>query len=375
MSDAAKPVSHRRLPAWAPLRLPLFRALWVALLASNIGTWMHDVGAAWLMTSLSQDARVNALVSTAGALPMFLLALPAGALADIIDRRKLMIVTQTWAFGVSGTLAGMTFVGAVTPSILLFFTLLMSIGSALAAPAWQAIIPELVKKAELSAAISLGGIAFNIARVLGPTLGGLLIGSLVPVIGKIEAHGAVFALNALSFSGVLFVLVRWKRKPRASDLPPEHIAGAIRTGLRYTRHSPELCAILIRLGGYILGASAMWAMLPLHARQNLGMDASGYGILLGFFGAGAVVAGLFFERLRTRFSSDVLVAVSSLGMALGFVGLSVASQAWMVRAIMFELGLAWPLAMLLFQVALLRNAPEWLRSRAASMFLLVLPAP
>ncbi|RYG71813.1 MFS transporter, partial [bacterium] len=265
----------RRLPAWAPLRSPLFRALWLASLASNIGSWMHNVGASWLMTSLTRDAGLNALVTAAEALPIFLLSLPAGALADIIDRRKLMIATQTWALLITGGLAALTFSGVVTPPFLIGFTLLLSMGSALTSPAWQAVIPEIVKKKQLPAAIGLGGISFNIARILGPTLGGLIIGALAPHIGNISAPGAVFALNALSFSGVVAVLVFWKRPARNSDLPPEHIVSAIRTGLRYTRHSPELCAILIRVCGFILFGSALWAMLSLHSRQNLKLDATG----------------------------------------------------------------------------------------------------
>jgi MFS family permease/quinol monooxygenase YgiN len=363
--------STRRLPAWAPLRSPLFRALWLASLASNVGSWMHDVGASWLMTTLTRDAGLNALVSSAGALPMFLLALPAGALADIIDRRKLLIATQSWALLVTGGLAALTFAGAVSPTVVILFTLLLSLGSALTAPAWQAVIPEIVKKNQLSAAISLGGIAFNIARVLGPTVGGVIIGLLAPSLGDIAAPGAVFAINALSFSGVVAVLVFWKRASRESDLPPEHIRGAIRTGLRYTRHSPELSAILTRVGGFILFGSALWAMLSLHSRQNLGLDATGYGSLLGFFGAGAILAGVSLERLRSRFSSDQLVKLSSVGIALSFVALCFLSNPWVVRVAMFGAGVSWPLAMLTFQVAVIRNAPDWLRSRAASMFLLV----
>ncbi len=370
-SNSNTSTSTRRLPAWAPLRAPLFRALWLAALASNVGTWMHEVGAAWLMTSLSKDAQLNALVAAAGSLPMFLLALPSGALADIIDRRKLMIATQTWALVITGTLAGLTFFGLVNPPVLLFFTLLLSIGSALSGPAWQSIIPEIVKKKEMSAAIALGSVSWNMARVLGPTLGGVLIGILAPHVGNVKAPGAVFALNAISFSGVVMFLVSWNRAPRDSDLPPEHLTGAIKTGLRFARHSPELRAILTRIGGYILPSSALWAMLPLHARTNLGLDATGYGTLLGFFGAGAIVGGIGFERLRARFSSDTIVKIASVGTGLSFLGLSLVRDVWLARAMMAGVGLTWPLGMLTFQVAVLRNAPDWIRSRAASMFLLV----
>lgn len=371
MKAAPVRTPSRRISAWAPLRSPTFRALWIASLASNVGSFMHENGASWLMTSLSKDPGLNAMVTAAGSLPMFLLALPAGALADIIDRRKLMIATQSWAVLVTGGLAALTFANAVTPTVLLIFTMLLSIGSALTAPAWQAIIPEIVKKKHLPTAVGLGGISFNTARVVGPTLGGLIVGFLAPKIGNIAAPGSVFALNALSFSGVVLVMLLWKRTPRETDLPPEHIVTAVRAGLRYTRHSPELRAILIRVGGFILSGSALWAMLSLHARYDLGLDATGTGILSGCFGVGAVTVGFSFGQLRTWFTSDQLVKISSAGVALNFVGLAFLHDPWLVRLIMLEAGLTWPLAMLTFNVAVIRNAPDWLRSRAASMFLLV----
>ena len=361
----------RQIPTWAPLRTPLFRALWLAALASNIGTWMHDVGAAWLMTSLSKDPALNALVAGAGALPMFLLALPAGALADILDRRKLLIATQCWALVVTGILAALTYFGLVGPGLLLVFTALLALGSALSQPAWQSVTPEIVKKQELAAAVGLGGISWNIARILGPMIGGFIIGILAPRVGNIAAPAAVFALNALSFSGVAMVIYHWKRAPSHSDLPPEHVLGAVKTGLRYARHSPELRAILVRNFGYILFGSALWALLPLHSRTNLNLDATGYGTLIGFFGAGAVLMGAMFEKLRTRFSPDQLVAISSIGAAIHFVGLANLENVWLVRLIQIEGGFAWPLAMLTFQVAMLKSVPDWIRSRAASLLLLV----
>jgi MFS family permease len=361
----------RQIPTWAPLRTPLFRALWLAALASNIGTWMHDVGAAWLMTSLSKDPALNALVAGAGALPMFLLALPAGALADILDRRKLLIATQCWALLVTGTLATLTYFNLASPIILLIFTALLALGSALSQPAWQSVTPEIVKKQELAAAIGLGGISWNIARIVGPMIGGFIIGILAPRVGDTAAPAAVFALNAISFSGVALVIYKWKREPRHSDLPPEHVIGAVKTGLRYARHSPELRAILVRNFGYILFGSALWALLPLHANTNLKLDATGYGTLIGFFGTGAVIMGAMFERLRARFSPDQLVAISSIGAAIHFVGLATFDNVWLVRLIQIGGGFAWPLAMLTFQVAMLKTAPEWIRSRAASLLLLV----
>ena len=331
---------------------------------------MHGVGAQWLMTELSKDTRVNALVSGAESLPMFLLALPAGALADIFDRRKMLALTQLWAFCVTGTLAFLTFSNLTGAGVLLLFTALLAIGSAVTGPVWQSITPEMVKRSHYSAAVSLGSISWNMARVLGPTLGGTLIGFLAPRIGNLAAPAAVFALNAFSFLAVVAVVVAWKRKPQNSDLPPELVTGAIRTGLSYARHTPQMRAILVRVLGFIFFSSALWALLTLHAREDLGLDATGYGTLLGFFGAGAITVGFLIERLRARFSPDKLVVISSLGSALGLVLLATIKDPWLARLAMFENGLTWPVAMMTFQVAIVKSAPEWVRSRAAALFLL-----
>lgn len=331
---------------------------------------MHGVGAAWLMTELSKDTRVNALVSASESLPMFLLALPAGALADIFDRRKLMAIMQTCACLVTGLLALSTFTNHTDAVMLLAFTALLAVCSALTSPAWQSITPEIVKRSHYSAAVGLGGISWNIARVLGPTIGGTLIGLLAPHIGNKAAPAAVFALNSLSFLAVVAVVVSWKRPPRSDDLPPEHVVGAIRTGLSYARHTPEMRSVLVRVFGFILFSSALWALLSLHARQDLGLDATGYGTLLGFFGAGAIAVGASIERLRARFSPDALVTLSSLGAALGLVLLATIRDPWLTRLAMVENGFTWPLAMMSFQVVVVKSAPDWVRSRAASLFLL-----
>jgi MFS family permease/quinol monooxygenase YgiN len=363
--------SARRLPMWAPLRSPVFRALWIASLISNLGTWMHGVGAAWLMTELSKDTRLNALVSASESLPMFLLSLPAGALADIFDRRKLLAAMQLWACAVTGLLAILTFGQLTGAGVLLSFTALLAMGSALSGPAWQSITPEIVKRSQYSAAVGLGGISWNIARVLGPALGGALIGVLTLRVGKLAAPASLFALNSLSFLAVVWVVTRWKRAAHGSDLPPEHVVGAMRTGLNYARHTPAMRAILVRVFGYIFFGSALWALLPLHARTDLKLDATGYGTLLGFFGIGAISVGASIEWLRTRFSPDALVSLSSCGAALGFVLLATIQNPWLARLAMLENGFAWPLAMLSFQVAIVKSAPSWIRSRAASLFLLV----
>ncbi|MCA1596814.1 MAG: MFS transporter [Chloroflexi bacterium] len=223
---------------WTPLRYGAFRALWIAAVASNLGTWMHNVGAVWLMTSLTPSALIIALVQTAGSLPVFLLSLPAGALADLVDRRRLLLISQAWMLAAAAGLGVLTMFHLIGPWTLLLFTFLLGVGGALNGPAWQAIMPELVPRRELTGAITLNGAGWNLARAVGPAIGGLIV--------AISGPAAVFLLNAASFVGVLMVLYRWKRKPRLTVSPAERTLGAIRAGARYTRHAPDFQAVLGR---------------------------------------------------------------------------------------------------------------------------------
>lgn len=371
--------SKRQSPGWAPLRSPLFRAVWLASMASNIGFWMHEVGASWLMTEITKDAQLNALVAAASSLPMFLLALPAGALADIIDRRKLVVATQSWSVLVAGTLAVLTLMRETGPYLLLFFTLLMALGGAITGPAWQALLPEMVKKRQLPAAMSLGGAAWNLSRIIGPILAGVIIGAAARLLPhKESAPGVVFALNAVSYLGVVWVFAKWKREPRPSQLPPEHISGAMRAGWRYTQHSPELRAVLIRLGGYMICASAQFSLLPLYSRELLHLEAGGYATLLGFFGAAGVSANLLFPGLRQRFSPNQLIQSATLlhGLNLALLSLIALRAApqfalWLARAAMLLGGVAWPILIQTCNVTMIRSVPDWVRSRAAGMFSLI----
>jgi MFS family permease len=372
-------VSRRQLPVWAPLRSPLFRAVWLASLASNIGTWMHEVGASWLMTSLTKSEQMNALISAAGSFPMFLLALPAGALADIVDRRKLIIFTQAWATTVAGLLAVLTLLNLTGPWVLLTFTLLMALGSAMTGPAWQALLPEMVNKRQVPTAMSLGGAAWNLSRIVGPLLGGLIIGIAANLLAVREtAPGVVFAANACSFLGVVLVFVRWQRPSREVDLPPEHILGAMRTGWRYTRHSSEVRPILVRTAGLMLGISAQFSLLTLYAREVLHLNATGYASLIGFFGAAGVVGNILYPRLRERFTPNYLLFYSALLTALNLLVLALAPYMvsgevapWIVRAAMMIGGFAWPISIQTCNVSIVRAVPDWVRSRAAGMFTLV----
>src|SRR3984957_16597185 len=269
--------------SWAPLHRRVFFALWIAALASNLGTWMQNVGAAWLMTSLSKSPLMVSLIQTASSLPIFLLALPGGALADIVDRRRLLIFSQLWMMVAAGALGILTLLGLTTEWTVLGLSFMLGIGAALNAPAWQAIIPELVPREELAEAVTLNGINFNLARAAGPALGGLVVAWF--------GAGANFLLNAVSFLGVMIGLYAWRRQARPGVLPAERVLSAIRVGVRYVRYAPALRAVLVRTVAFVVGASAMWAVLPLIARWRLDLRATGFGLLLAWFGFGAVIGG------------------------------------------------------------------------------------
>jgi len=280
----------------------------VAALVSNIGTWMQNVGAARLMTSLSPSPLMVALIQTAASLPILLLALPAGALADIVYRRRLLLFSQGWMLVAAGILGVLTILKATTPWSLLTLSLALGVGSAMNAPAWQAIVPELVPREELTAAVSIGGINFNLARALGPALGGIIVAW--------AGAGATFILNAASFLAVMAVLFAWNRPHSTNVLPTERVVGAIRAGLRYARYAPALDAVLVRTAAFIIGASAIWAVLPILARFEFGMSAA-LRLLAGFLrrkcdrGRGRAAAALDGACRATRSAVCRLYALRS----------------------------------------------------------------
>lgn len=350
--------------AWEPFRQPVFRALWIATLVSMVGSWMQDVGAAWLMTLLEPSPIMVALVQSATSMPIFLLAIPAGALADVVDRRRLLLAAQSWMMVAAAVLAAATLMGAVTPSVLLLLTFMLGIGSALTAPAWQAIVPELVSKSEIAPAVALNSVAINAARSVGPALGGLLIAAGGP--------GLAFLVNAVSFVGVVLVLYRWQRPPSESILPAERFLGAMRGGVRYLRHAPALQAILPRTALFVFCASVLWALLPLLARERLHVGPTGYGILLGCMGLGAVSAVTILSRLRRIMTPDRLVASATVVFSLALTGM--ASITWLpaICATMLMAGAAWLTVLATFNVGVQTIVPWWVRARALSTYLLTL---
>lgn len=348
---------------WSPLRQATFRWLWLASIASNIGTWMHEVGAGWLMTSLSASPLNVALVQVAGSLPMFFLALPAGALADIVDKRRYLLGVQLWMALVATLLASLTLLQLTSVWLLLGLTLCMGIGTALMMPAWSATTPELVGKDELPAAVALSSVGVNLARAVGPAIAGVLVSLVGPWL--------TFALNALSFFAVIAVLLAWKREAVPSVLPAERLFGALRAGWRYSRSSRPLQSVLVRAVAFFLGASAGMSLLPLIVRGELHGNAMDFGLLLGSVGVGAVLGAAFLPRLRERLGSDRLVLLSSVLYALVLVALALLRNLYLLVPVMLLSGAAWIAVLSSLQVAAQTSVPAWVRARALAVYILV----
>jgi MFS family permease len=360
VSPAAAAAPGWREVALAPFRTRVFRSVWIASLVSNFGTLIQAVGASWLMTSLTRESDMVALVQAATALPIMLLSMPAGAIADIWDRRALMLLAQGFMIVVAALLTLLTFQSAVTPWVLLGLTFLLGCGSAMYGPAWQSSVGEQVPREHLPAAISLNSLGFNIARTTGPALGGAIV----------AAGGAAFAFlfNALSYVGLLWVLARWKRPVQKPTLPPEGVGGAMSAGLRYVRLSPVISTVLYRAFVFGLLASPLWALLPLVARDVIGGGPLTYGFLLGGFGGGAVIGALVNTQLRQRYTTEQLVSASSA--SFGVVTIVAAHSPWMALTMpaMLVGGLGWLLALSTFNITTQTSAPRWVVGRALAVY-------
>ncbi len=350
------------LSLWQPLRIPLFRNLLIADFVSDVGAFMQSVGAAWLMTSLSSSPLQIALIQTAAALPFFLLALPAGSIGDIVDRRKLILGTEFWMLAVAAILVVATFTHLITPWLLLALTFALAIGDALESPAWRAIFPELVSKEDLSAALVLNGIEFNLARAVGPALGGVVI--------ALAGVGSAFLINVVSFLGVILVIARWKRHRPKTSLPTETFSGATSAAIRYVRYSPEIRRLLLRSGCVILFASAFWALLPAVAK-NVSNSSLGYGLLLGFFGVGAVLGAVLLGRLNKAYSVEAVVAIATAVFACVLAAAALVHSLWILSFFSLFGGAAWTIFMSVFNTLIQRLAPDWVRARVLAVYLFV----
>lgn len=345
---------------WAPLARTVFRTLWFAQLGSNIGTWMQTVGAQWFLVETHADSVVIALVQTASLVPAVVFSLPAGALADSFDRRRLLI----WGSAASAVLAiGLTLIsatGGLNAPVLLGFTLVLGIASTLTSPAWQAIQPELVPREEVVAAAALGGVTVNGARAIGPALAGVVL--------SLFGTSVVFGINALSFVIALVALVWWRRPPQSGLDDRERFGAAMRAGIRYTLSAHLVRRILLRSVLFAFPASALWALLPLMATR-LGLDSSGYGLLLGALDVGAVAGVFLLPVVRKRFSDNVVIAVSAVLFAGGTVAAAFAPFA-VALPVLVVAGVAWIGTLTVLNAALQLTLPQWVRSRAVSIYIL-----
>lgn len=349
--------------SWAVLRVPIFSALWTCALISNMGTLMQEVGVVWLMTSLNSSPLIVSLIQTAETLPFVLLALPAGALADMVNRRHLVLFSQAWMCGIAGLLGVLTLLDVMTPTLLLVVTLLMGVGIALNGPVYQAIIPELVPVSQLPHAVAVNSAGFNIARAIGPGIGGVVVG--------LAGAGVTFLFNAVSYLGILAVVYRWQRPAPHTAGPAEGFMGAMRAGLRYVRHADQLKAVLIRTTAFSMGASVIWALLPLLVRFEFQLGATAYCVMLGCFGVGALVMATFAPMLRRRLGIEGLVAFATVAFSMALLALGLSENILLVGTAIAVAGAGWLSILSTFNTTVQMNAAEWVRGRALAIYLLV----
>ena len=348
---------------WSPLGQPTFRALWLAILVGNIGTWVHDVAAAWIMAETTNSPLMVAAVQSATTLPVVVLAIVAGTLADIVDRRRYLILAQLWMLLVASTLAVLAHLGQLGPWTLVALTFALGIGAAMAMPAQQATTPELVPKPMLGLAVALGSLSMNIARAIGPALGGLIVAQ--------AGIAWAFAVNAVTFLGVAIVLWRWRRAPTASVLPPETFGIALRAGLRYASRDSVLKAVLVKAGWFFTFASALTALLPIVVKQDLHASAGTYGLLLGCIGAGAIGGAMLLPGLRTRMDPDRMVLYATLTYAACILAIALLRWVPLLYAIALLAGFAWIAVLSSLQIAAQTAVPAWVRARALSLYIVV----
>lgn len=329
---------------------------------------MQDTAGTWLMTALTHSPLLIALMQTAASLPVLLLGLLAGATADIFDRRRLLIFWQVWMLSSVAILAILTFLGHVSPWSLLAFTFLLNIGSAMNNPAWQAIVPELVPRSLIPDTVSLNAASNNLARAVGPALGGLMVAAFKRT-GT--GAGSVFFLNAISFAGVIWVLYNWKRIPLfKSALPTERIAGSIRSGLRYVRYSPTLQSSLLRAFLFTFFVSAIWSLLAVVAARDLHQGALGYGILNGSLGLGAVVAATQLPKVRARLTADRILAIATVTQSATLLILAFVRTPYVIIPALILSGFAWTSAMSTLNVSVQLAVPAWVQARALGTYLM-----
>lgn len=344
----------------APFRHDTFRMLWLGTLVSNLGGLVQAVGAGWMMTTLTTSHNMVALVQASNTLPIMVFSIAAGALADNFDRRSVMLVAQTGMALVSLALAVTAFMGLLNPWLLLTFTFLIGCGTALFNPSWQASMGDIVPREDLPGAVTLNAMGFNMMRSVGPAVGGLIV--------ALAGASAAFAVNAVSYLGLIAALWRWKPERSKPRLPRETLGSAMWAGVRYVSMSPNLMTVLLR--GLMFGFSAIvvLALLPSVAEEYVGGGALVYGTLLGSFGLGAIGGAFLNGRVRARFGNEAIVRIASLGFAAAIVGLAFSRDPILSHFVLLPAGACWVLSLSLFNVSIQLSAPRWVVGRALSLY-------
>jgi MFS family permease len=359
MADAASAPAS----AWAPLRISVFRTLWIATLVSNVGTWMQTVGAQWLVVHDPHAAILVSLVQTAYALPAVLFAVVGGVLADILDRVKLLVAVLAGMTATGAALTALTAVHRMPPALLLSFTFVLGTGAILVLPAYQSLVPEMVPRPQLPAAAALSSVSINLGRAVGPAVAGLLIAEI--------GVAAVFGLNA---AALLFYAIVVACHPRLGGVPqsPERFLPGLRAGGRYVRYSPTVRRVLLRAALFLVPGSSLWALLPLIATRRLGLGAGGYGLLLGALGVGAVGGAFLLPRVRARLSANALVAAASLVYAAALVAVALSRNLALTVLVLLPAGVAWIAFLSNVNAMLQLFLPQWVRARGLSVYQMVL---
>ena len=349
-----------------PFTYALFRAIWIASVVSNVGTWMQNVAGVWLVTTLTTSVLLVALMQTATSLPAFLLSMPAGAVGDLIDRRKLLLFTQGFMAVVALALGAFTFTGHISALEVLGFTFLLGMGAAVNGPVWQAVATELVPRPVLPFAITLNGVSNNIARAIGPALGGLIIAYYSP--------GWVFLVNGVSFIGTWIVVYRWRRAEEPSNGPAENFTGALRAGLRYVQYSPAIYGVLARTFAFAFGASAMWALLSVVVARRLHLSSGTYGVMLSWLGAGAITGAFLMGRAGQQLTMNQRVLLGSIGFVGTNLALALVPSEYWLFPVMFVSGTCWLIVMTSFNTTVQLHVPKWVQARVVSIYMLVFQA-
>jgi MFS family permease len=351
---------------WSALTNPVFRSLWVANVVSGIGGTMHDTAAVWTMTTMTTSPTLVGLMQTMTALPLFLFALPAGALADIVNRRRQIIFAQVFSLAGAVVLAAVTWHGNLSAYLLLALTFLLGIGTAFTSPPWQALMPEIVRKEDISSAVTLGGIGVNVSRAIGPIIGGVLVAATGPAV--------VFLLNAVSFVGVIFVLWRWKETSATRPQNPERMLGAMQAALRFTKHSPVVRAVLARNALFVLFAISIIAVLPLRVKE-LHLEATDFGILMGCYGVGGILSAfVVLPYLRRKMGLDAMLLMTAAVSTGAIITLGLVQNRAAMMIVLFIAGSSWLMSVSSFSVTGQNAYPRWVRARSSAVQLLVFQA-